>query len=84
MTQHMWTDYSFDSINRQKISNGVDTAEFKVCNPTDIHDMLMQRKSAVESNTQVPTWRAEFNTSAINIHEFWKMLKVYNSFSSNK
>ena len=33
--------------------------------------MLMQQKSAVESNAQVSNWKAEFNTSAINIHEFW-------------
>ena len=32
--------------------------------------MLMERKSAVKSNTQVPNWRAEFNTRAVNIHEF--------------
>ena len=44
----------------------------------------MQQKSAVESNAQVPNWRAEFNTSAVNIHEFWKMLQVNNSFNSNK
>ena len=84
MRQHTWADYSFDNINRQKISNGIDTPEFKVCNPTDIHDMLMQWKSAVESDAQVPKWRAEFNTSAINIHEFWKMLQVKNLFSSNE
>ena len=24
--------------------------------------------------TQVSKWRAEFNTSVVNIHEFWKML----------
>ena len=40
--------------------------------------MLMQQKNAVESNAQVPNWKAEFNTSAINIHEFWKMLQVNN------
>jgi len=45
--------------------------------------MLMQRKSAAESNAQVRNWSAEFNTSAVNIHEFWKMLQVDNSFSSN-
>ena len=44
----------------------------------------MQQKSAVKSNAQVPNWRAEFNTSAINIHEFWKMLQVNNSFSNDK
>ena len=49
-----------------------------------MHDMLMQRKSAVESNAQVPNWRAEFNTSAINIHEFCKMLQVNNLFSVQK
>ena len=46
--------------------------------------MLMQLESAVESNAQAPNWRAEFNTSAINIHEFWNMLQVNNSFNSNK
>ena len=46
--------------------------------------MPMQRKSAVESNAQVPNWGIEFNTSAINIHEFWKMVQVNNSFSSNQ
>ena len=46
--------------------------------------MLMQQKNSVKSNTQAPNWRAEFNTSAINIHEFFKMLQVNNSFSNNK
>ena len=48
------------------------------------HDKLMQQKSAVESNAQVPNWRTALNTIAINIDEFWKMLQVNNSFSSNK
>ena len=50
----------------------------------DIHDMLMQRKSAVESNAQVHNWRAELNTSAINIDEFSNMLQVNNLLSNNK
>ena len=45
--------------------------------------MLMQQKSAVESNAQVPNWSAEFNTSAVTIHEFCKMLQVNNLFSNN-
>ena len=52
--------------------------------PSDIYDMLMQQRNAVDSIAQVPKWGCEFNTSTINIHEFWKMPQVNNLLSSKQ